>query len=117
MPARPGGDSAAGRGGPQPAGTAAGASGHGRNRLASRSAPAGASPPASLSNTKPPPPNDTDTRPDQGPASPAQIILALTASQPHLVGPVLPPHAQPRSERTDLHVMPMSALSIVFVQL
>jgi hypothetical protein len=60
MPARPGGDGAAGRRGPQPAGTAAGASGHGRNRPASRSATAGASPPASLSSTKPPP-KDADT--------------------------------------------------------
>jgi hypothetical protein len=46
MPAGPGGDSAAGQGGPQPAGTAAGASGHGRRTRALRLAPAGVSPPA-----------------------------------------------------------------------
>src|SRR6266487_2465721 len=50
----------------RPARTAAsrdrsGASEHGRNRPASRSAPAGASPPASLSSTKPPP-NEPDAR-------------------------------------------------------
>src|SRR6476620_8363542 len=75
MPARPGGDSAAGRGGPR-ASSAAAISGRGRKTRTLRSAPAGASPPASLSSTTLPP-KDTDTRPDHGRAA-LQIILALT---------------------------------------
>src|SRR2546421_5690160 len=75
MPAGRGGHGVAGRGGPL-AGSAAAISGRGRKTRALWSAPAGASPPASLSSTTLPP-RDTDTRPDYGPASP-QIILALT---------------------------------------
>jgi nucleoid-associated protein Lsr2 len=54
-PARLAGDSAAGPGVPQHAGSAAAISGRGRKARASRSATADASPPASLSSTKPPP--------------------------------------------------------------
>ena len=49
-------------GGLRPAATAAAISGRGRRTTASRSAPAGASPPASLSSTTLPA-KDTDTRP------------------------------------------------------
>src|SRR2546423_1378298 len=85
MPAGRGGHSAAGRGGPL-AGSAAAISGRGRKTRALWSAPAGASPPASLSSTTLPP-RDTNTRPDHGPASLVQIILALTASQRHPAAP------------------------------
>src|SRR6516165_6964715 len=54
MPARPGGGRAAAPGGVRRAGSAVTVSGRGQERTASRSATAGASPPASLSNTRPP---------------------------------------------------------------
>src|SRR5438874_11311093 len=85
MPAGPDGGSAAGPGGPR-TGSAALTSGRGRKTTTLRSTPAGASPPASLTSTTLPP-KDTDPRPDHDPASPAQIILALTASQRHPAAP------------------------------
>jgi hypothetical protein len=84
-----------GRDRPQPAASAVRASGHGRTRRASRSAPAGTSPPASLSSTRPPP-NDTDTRPDHGPASPAPLTPG-PHGQPTASGrAALPPQAHSR---------------------
>ena len=54
-PARPGGGRAAAAGGVRRAGSAATVSGRGRRPTASRSATAGAFPPASPSSTRPPP--------------------------------------------------------------
>jgi SnoaL-like polyketide cyclase len=77
----------AGRGGPRRAVSAAAISGRGRKTRASRSAPAGASPPASPSNTRPLH-NDSDARawimvgPDE---VPPRWDLALTAGQWHAV--------------------------------
>src|SRR5438552_3348907 len=79
MPARRDGGRAAGPGAPRRAGSAAAASGRGRRARASRSATAGASPPASWSNTKPQR-RAPDANPDAGRRKPAYVPRYLSTA-------------------------------------
>ncbi len=83
-------DNGAGRRGPHHAVSAAATSGPGRKPRASRSAPAGASPPAWSSGTTPPP-KDPDPRAGHGQRQPAHS-WPLTASQRRGAGPLPAAH-------------------------
>src|SRR5690349_15173416 len=80
MPARPGGDCAAGPGVPRQAGSTAVIFGRWRKTRGSRSATAGASPPTSLPSTKPPPKEPDASSYPASPNTHAQIALARSSA-------------------------------------